>query len=368
MKPSLQVSRPAIALIKGFEGLRRSAARLADGRWTIGYGHTKFAREGVEITEKDAEALLIYDLIEVVGAVNDLVFSPVSQNQFDALVSFASNIGIDNFRTSAVLRRVNEGELIKAAFAIETWRRADFAGEAIVIDALVRRRAAEKALFLTPEAGFVPAPTPVLPPKFDPEAAPVPPGEALRRLITPLDGDSAEPFEAKYDDAATPFPSTGSTIDALTSRLRELVPDREPEPEPEAAPVEPVLAAEEPVAPFPDEAVRAEQAAEPAQTETPPPPNNPVVSSAKAAAATVAGVRRAQRAATRPRSAAPTLFLGAAGVFSFGLAIFLHLNRGGSEAQAANAQGFSYLAGIIGVGCIFVAAYLVLERLAGDDA
>jgi len=368
MKPSLQVSRPAIALIKGFEGLRRSAARLADGRWTIGYGHTKFAREGVEITEKDAEALLIYDLIEVVGAVNDLVFSPVSQNQFDALVSFASNIGIDNFRTSAVLRRINEGELIKAAFAIETWRRADFAGEAIVIDALVRRRAAEKALFLTPEAGFVPAPTPVLPPKFDPEAAPVPPGEALRRLIAPLDGDSAEPFEAKYDDAATPFPATGSTIDALSTRLRELVPDPEPEPEPEGAPVEPVLAAEEPVAPFPDEAARAEQAAEPVPAEAPPAPANPVVSSAKAAAATVAGLRRAQRAAPRHKSAAPMLFLGAAGVFSFGLAIFLNLNRGGSEAQAANAQGFSYLAGIIGVGCIFAAAYLILERLAGDDA
>ena len=88
MKPRLQVSRPAIELIKAFEGLRRSAATLADGRWTIGYGHTKVARDGVEITEKDAEALLIYDLIEVVGAVNDLVFSPITQNQFDALVSF----------------------------------------------------------------------------------------------------------------------------------------------------------------------------------------------------------------------------------------------------------------------------------------
>jgi GH24 family phage-related lysozyme (muramidase) len=63
MKPRHQISRAAIDLIKRFEGYRAKAARLADGRWTIGYGHTLTAREGAEVSERDAEALLLYDLI-----------------------------------------------------------------------------------------------------------------------------------------------------------------------------------------------------------------------------------------------------------------------------------------------------------------
>src|SRR5687768_1612719 len=155
-----RVSRAAIELIKRFEGYRRKAAQLPDGRWTIGYGHTLTAREGAEVSEADAEALLIYDLIGVAHAVNETVFTPLIQNQFDALVSFAFNIGLDAFRQSQVLRRLNEGQIIQAACAMELWRKAEFQGERIVIDALVRRRSAEKALFLTPlDDGWVAAPT-----------------------------------------------------------------------------------------------------------------------------------------------------------------------------------------------------------------
>src|SRR3989338_247541 len=62
MKSRHQVSRAAIELIKSFEGYRRKAAQLPDGRWTIGYGHTLTARQGAEVSEADAEALLMYDL------------------------------------------------------------------------------------------------------------------------------------------------------------------------------------------------------------------------------------------------------------------------------------------------------------------
>ena len=96
MQPRHHVSTAAIALIKRFEGYRRSAARLADGRWTIGYGHTRSAREGARVSEDDAAALLLYDLGEVCVALHDLVFTPLSQNQFDALASFAMNIGVDD--------------------------------------------------------------------------------------------------------------------------------------------------------------------------------------------------------------------------------------------------------------------------------
>src|SRR5436190_426149 len=140
MKPRHQLSRGGLELVKRFEGYRRASARLADGGWTIGYGHTKSAREGAEVSEADAEALLIYDLMAVQADVNRLVFTPLTQNQYDALVSFAFNVGPDAFRTSGVLRRINEGSMLQAAFALEMWRKSDFEGERIVIDALIRRR------------------------------------------------------------------------------------------------------------------------------------------------------------------------------------------------------------------------------------
>jgi lysozyme len=170
MKPPHQVSRAAIELVKAFEGYRRFAARLPDGRWTIGYGHTLSAREGAEVNEADAEALLLYDLLAISGAVTDLVYTPLTQNQFDALVSFASNVGLEVFRSSSVLLLVNEGALLRAAYALEAWRKASFDGEEVVVDALVRRRATEKALFVTPDGGFVPAPSAVVIPRLDRDA------------------------------------------------------------------------------------------------------------------------------------------------------------------------------------------------------
>ncbi len=87
MKLRNSVSPAAIEVIKRFEGFRRTAAQLDDGRWTIGFGHTRSARAGVTVTEADAEALLGYDLVDVQAAVNDWTFTPLTQNQFDALWS-----------------------------------------------------------------------------------------------------------------------------------------------------------------------------------------------------------------------------------------------------------------------------------------
>ena len=115
MRPRHRVSRNAIELIKRFEGYRAKAAQLPDERWTIGYGHTVTAREGAQVSEDDAEALLIYDLIAVAHVVNENVFTPLTQNQFDALCSFTFNLGADAFRQSQVLKRINEGEMVQAA-------------------------------------------------------------------------------------------------------------------------------------------------------------------------------------------------------------------------------------------------------------
>jgi lysozyme len=241
MKPRHQVSRDAIELIKRFEGYRRHSAKLADGRWTVGYGHTKSAREGVEISEADAESLLLYDLAQVASAVNQLTFTPLTQNQFDALCSFALNIGVDNFRTSGVLRRVNEGAMLQAAYAIEMWRKADFEGERIVVDALIRRRAAEKSLFLLPEKGYVPAPSPILPPLIDYDAAIAQPRQLPLNLIVPMDGDLAQAMAEDIPGRENGAPSTAAAaIEAVTAKLQTLLPETEGDPAPLQADVAPL--------------------------------------------------------------------------------------------------------------------------------
>lgn len=195
MKLHPRVTRTAVELVKRFEGLRRRAARLPDGGWTLGYGHTRSAREGAEVTEEEAELLLYFDLSEVATRVEAWTFTSLNQNQFEALTAFAFNIGLDNFRRSTVLKRVNEGQFLQAAAAMELWRRADVEGEGVVVDALVRRRAAEKAHFLTPPEGFKPSPTPVLKPTFDfsviEAAAQSHAAQRVADIDTPLDGDHA---------------------------------------------------------------------------------------------------------------------------------------------------------------------------------
>ena len=226
MNPRFKVSRAGIELLKDFEGLRQESAQLPDGRWTIGYGHTKSARAGVTISESDAAALLQYDLIEVVAAVNDWVFTPITQNQFDALICFAFNVGLERFRSSTVLRRVNEGSMLQAAWSLEMWRKAEFEGHEFVVDALVRRRAAEKALFLTPADGWVAAPSPVLPPRIDDEVCRAIPKEKPADLRAALEGTTATVTRQDVPAEAPPVAEAAAAV--------------EPAP---AIPAEPVLAA-----------------------------------------------------------------------------------------------------------------------------
>jgi lysozyme len=251
MTPRHHVSRAAIELIKRFEGYRRRAARLPDGRWTIGYGHTLTAREGSEVSESDAEALLLYDLIGVAHTVSDLTYADLTQNQFDALCAFAVAIGLDAFRGSDVLKRVNEGAFTQAAFAMELWRKAEFEGERIVIDAMVRRRAAEKLLFLTPANGAWRAvPSAVLRPLRDDDALDTAPRETPAQVIVSLEGDGVALSREDHPPARLdpdPESPVRAAAEAVTARLQALFAepvepaDREhaelalPEPEPEAA-------------------------------------------------------------------------------------------------------------------------------------
>ncbi|MFT4091008.1 MAG: glycoside hydrolase family protein [Asticcacaulis sp.] len=194
MSARLKVSRTGVELIKSFEGFRPKATRLIDGRWSIGYGHTYSAREGAQVSVKDAEDLLRFDLLAVVDGLNDLVHTPVNQNQFDALVSFVFNIGLEAFEQSEILRGINEGRLADAAQAIDSWASTEYNGQTYVLTPLVRRRAAEKALFLTPVHGQVET------------EVPLPDNYALRRQADHEAALQADQLRLEGQDLQEPLP------------------------------------------------------------------------------------------------------------------------------------------------------------------
>ncbi|MGE0739801.1 MAG: lysozyme [Hyphomonadaceae bacterium] len=142
------ISQNGLALIREYEGFQAEPAQLPDGNWVVGYGHVRVGDPGAAITEADAADLLALDLAPIEQMVNAAIIPPLTQSQFDALVSFALSVGADAFRQSQVLRRVNAGAFVAAACAMDAWRKSEVTGEAVVMDVLVRRRAAEKALFL----------------------------------------------------------------------------------------------------------------------------------------------------------------------------------------------------------------------------
>jgi lysozyme len=147
-KPSQAISAEGLALIQSFEGYRAEPAQLPDGNWVVGHGHVRIGDAGETLGRDEARALLSLDLAPVERSVNNAITVQITQQQFDALVSFALSIGIEAFEISTVVRRVNAGALLAAGCAMDAWRKSEVDGESVVIDALVRRRAAEKALFL----------------------------------------------------------------------------------------------------------------------------------------------------------------------------------------------------------------------------
>ncbi|HEY3695095.1 lysozyme [Phenylobacterium sp.] len=375
MKPRQQVSRPAIAMIKRFEGYRRKAAQLPDGRWTIGYGHTASARKGAEVPEQDAEALLIYDLIEVSHAVNEWTFTALTQNQFDALASFVFNIGAEPFRHSLVLRHLNEGALLQAACAMELWRRAEVGNERIVVDALVRRRAAEKALFLTPAGAWVPAPTAVLRPELDIDLTGLVPHQAPEAVETSLEGervrvrrDLAAFVVPKAPEPAEPNPARAAA-EAVTTRLSGLFRELDPAETPAVIPAPP---AETP----PAEAARPFPLAAGVTGPGPFAPANDLARPVPPHADTPPAVERLDIPGRPPaqswRDLAPLAVLAALGLALFvgGLYWAFHVAPD-AGVSAGGALGVGWLAGVAGIGFFSVAAYRLFERLGqgdGDDA
>jgi lysozyme len=129
--------------LKGFEALVLKAYKCPAGVVTIGYGHTKTARMGMEITEKQADKLLKTDLEWAEEAVRNLVVVSINQPQYNALVSFVFNVGISAFSKSTMLKKINKKDFKGASNEFQKWKFAN----GRILKGLIRRRQSEQEMF-----------------------------------------------------------------------------------------------------------------------------------------------------------------------------------------------------------------------------
>ncbi|CAA67646.1 morphogenesis protein [Bacillus phage B103] len=147
----MNISQAGINLIKSFEGLRTKAYKAVptEKYYTIGYGHYGSDVHPCQvISEEKAEKLLRDDVQEFVDGVDKLLKVDVTQSQFDALVSFAYNVGLGALKSSTLLQYLNAGNFQKAANEFLKWNKSG--GK--VYNGLVKRREQERTLFLTGES------------------------------------------------------------------------------------------------------------------------------------------------------------------------------------------------------------------------
>lgn len=145
----MRTSPQGIALICSFEGYRHKAYDDGVGVWTIGYGTTRYpsgnkVAKGDVTTPAQAREYMAHDLANFEAAVNELVKVALKQTQFDALVSLTYNIGINAFKNSTLLKKLNTGDFSGAAAQFLVWNKAG--GK--VMQGLVRRREREHNYFL----------------------------------------------------------------------------------------------------------------------------------------------------------------------------------------------------------------------------
>lgn len=144
----MRISNKGRNFIKGFEALRLVAypdPGTGGKPWTIGWGHTKGVKQGERITQEQAEQFFSDDLAVFELTVNSAIKRPMTQNQFDAMVSLAFNIGGPAFAGSTLVKKFNADDIQGAADQFPRWKFSD--GK--IMPGLVKRRAAEREMFLS---------------------------------------------------------------------------------------------------------------------------------------------------------------------------------------------------------------------------
>lgn len=144
----MNTSETGLNLIKSFESLRLDAYKDSVGIPTIGYGTIRIdgnpVQMGMTITEDQADYYLKTEVEEFEKVINHSVAVELTQNQFDALVSFTYNLGSGNLLKSTLLKKLNAGDYQGAADEFPKWSMAG----GHVLAGLLRRRNAERDLFL----------------------------------------------------------------------------------------------------------------------------------------------------------------------------------------------------------------------------
>ena len=147
----MKVSDKCINMIKHHEGFVRKPYQDPIGLWTVGVGHLigdgkKLPKEwNKEFTNEEVDNILCEDLERFEIGIQRLTKVSLTQSQFDALVSFSFNVGLGNFQSSTLRSKLNRGDYEGASNEFPKWRKAG--GK--ILKGLVRRRADEKALFLS---------------------------------------------------------------------------------------------------------------------------------------------------------------------------------------------------------------------------
>jgi lysozyme len=140
----MNTSDKGLALISQLEGVRLTAYRDSVGIATIGVGHTgPDVYMGQTITADECTALLRADVQTAEDAVTQLVNVALTQDQFDALVSFVFNLGQGNFEQSTLLKKINASDFDGAANQFQFWDKAG----GHELPGLLKRRLAEASLF-----------------------------------------------------------------------------------------------------------------------------------------------------------------------------------------------------------------------------
>jgi len=158
----MTINKAGLDLIKEFEGFRAETYRDSVGVLTIGYGSTAMAgvgidpKPGMRITEAQAEEYLRKAVVKFAAHIDPLIKQPINENERAAFLSLAYNIGPGAFAKSSALRHFNQGNKAKAADSILLFNKAG--GK--VLNGLVRRRQAERALFLAPVSHKAPSRSP----------------------------------------------------------------------------------------------------------------------------------------------------------------------------------------------------------------
>ena len=119
---ALALSGAGLIAISGFEGFSEKAYVPVPGdKVTIGYGHTGQVQLGDTITQEEALQLLRKDVEIAEKAVRRCVKVPLSQNEFDAYVSFTFNVGEGNFCSSTLVKKLNTKDYLGACRELKRW-------------------------------------------------------------------------------------------------------------------------------------------------------------------------------------------------------------------------------------------------------